>query len=152
MNIYNEIWFWMMIVGLLSFAFGIIIYSNSKDSITGVPWWAYFFLILGAILLIISLLISFSSYYNQRYKDIIKNNNLPSGPETVITTLSGNETLGALLTEGNKTYFTSLDGKTILGVVETRSPISQFVVSNPIQPITQPNISPIQPTIPISKK
>jgi len=71
MEIYTQLWFWMIIVSLIAIAFGIYIYSVYKNTITGVPWWGYFFLIVGAALLILGLFISVNSYYQMYVEDSI---------------------------------------------------------------------------------
>jgi uncharacterized membrane protein HdeD (DUF308 family) len=63
MSIFRESWFWMAVVGLIAIIFGIIVYSFARDSINGVPWWAYVLIALGFILLIMSVIISSNNYY-----------------------------------------------------------------------------------------
>lgn len=72
MEIYTQLWFWMIIVSLIAIGFGIYIYSVYKNTITGVPWWGYFFLIAGAALLILGLFISVNSYYQMYIEDSIE--------------------------------------------------------------------------------
>jgi predicted membrane channel-forming protein YqfA (hemolysin III family) len=58
MAFYNELWFWLFVVGLLIFIIGIIFYDYDRSRASNeTPFWVWALLIFGVLLLIIAVIL-----------------------------------------------------------------------------------------------
>jgi len=66
--IFDELWFWMLIIAVVAIGFGIYMYEISYKSREGVPIWVYLLLILGGALLIIAFVLAVVKYHADKTK------------------------------------------------------------------------------------
>lgn len=58
MAFYEELWFWILAVGLLLFVLGVIFYDYDRNASTNqTPYWVWALLVLSIVLIIISIII-----------------------------------------------------------------------------------------------
>jgi predicted membrane channel-forming protein YqfA (hemolysin III family) len=58
MVFYEEIWFWVFIIGILLFIIGVIFYDYDRNTDSNeTPFWVWVLLLLGVIMVIISLIL-----------------------------------------------------------------------------------------------
>lgn len=64
MAVYDELWFWMLIVGLIALGIGIYLYEIDKKAGVSTPGWGYVLFILAIVLLIAALIVGLTTYYH----------------------------------------------------------------------------------------
>ena len=70
--IFDELWFWILIIALVAIGFGVYMYEVSYKSKEGVPIWVYLFLALGGALLIIAFIVAIVKYHASKTEAFIE--------------------------------------------------------------------------------